>query len=163
MFFYLDSFHLETWAHDILSIKDCVNDWLCPLRIVLTFGSVYFALAPLGSLSTWTLSTWESGHMTFCPCRIVSSIGSVNSGLSSLLVPSTWKSIHLGLYLLWFSPLRKLTTWRTFTWWLCPQLVLSNLDSAHFCSCLLGSLSTWVFVHLISVHFEVWPNDILPK
>ena len=71
---------------------------------------VHFALRPVGSLSTLTLSILESGYMRFCPCRIVPTIDFVNSGFFSHMVLSTWKSVHLGIYLLGFSPLGSLAT-----------------------------------------------------
>ena len=97
---------------------DSAPSWFCLLLIMsiqdfFNLNHVYLALCPLGSLSTWTLSTSQSGHMTFCPCRIVSTIGSVNSCLCSLLDPSTWESLHLGLYLLWFCSLGSRSTWHS--------------------------------------------------
>ena len=113
---------------------------------------VYFPLCPVGSLSTLTLSILESGYMTFCPCRSVPTIDSVNSGFCSRLVLSTWESVHLGIYLLRFSPLGSLATWHVAHVGLCPLLLLSPLDSAHVWFCFLGSLSNSVFVYFNSVH-----------
>ena len=158
MYVYLDSVHLETCAHDILSIQDCVNDWLYPLWILHPLGSVYlglcryrtfsnrdpvhFALGPLGSLSTWALSIRGSGYMTFCPSRIVSTIDSINSGFCSRLVLSSWKSVQLGVCHPGFCPLWSLAIWHSLQIGLCPLLVLSTLDCAHFRFCLLWSQST---------------------
>ena len=62
-------------------------------------GSVFFEVSPPGGLSTWILSTLESGHMTFCPRRIVSTIGSVCFGFCPRVVVSTWESVHRGVCL----------------------------------------------------------------
>ena len=140
MLVYLDSVHLQTCAHDILSIQDCVNDWLYPLLILHPLGSVYlglcpyrtfpnwdpvhFALGPLGSLSTWHLSIWGSGHMTICPSRIVSTIGSVNSSFCSRLVLFSWKSVQLGVCLFQFCPSSG-SGYMTF----CTSRIVSTIDS----------------------------------
>ena len=41
----------ENCAHDILSSKDFVNEWLLPLLILHTFGSVNMALCPYRNFS----------------------------------------------------------------------------------------------------------------
>ena len=113
---------------------------------------VNFALCPVGSLSTLTLSILESGYMRICSCRIVPTIYSVNSGFCSRMVLSTWESVHLGIYLLGFSPRGSLATWDVAHVELCPLLLLSTLDSAHVWVCFFGSLSNSVFVYFNSVH-----------
>ena len=101
---FLKIVYLGVLIHDILPKWDCVHYWICQLRILLTFGSVYLGFSPTGSLPTWILSTSESGHMTFCPRRIASSIGSDNSAFCSWLVLSSWKFVQLGVCLLEFCP-----------------------------------------------------------
>ena len=90
--------------------------------------------------------------MTFCPRSIVSTIDSVNYGFGKRVVRSTSESIHLGGCLLGICPLGSLVTRHSSHVGLFPSLVLSNLDSAHFCFYLLGSLSSWVFIYLDAVH-----------
>ena len=158
-FFHFDSVNSEVRPNDEHLTSDCVKCWFYPMLVLSNLGSSYSFSAYLwvsspGWMSTWNVSTWESGHMTFLPDRIVSSIGSVNSRLCSLLVLSTWESVHLRLYLLWFCPLDDLSTCHVAHVGLCPLLVLSALDSAHPWFCLLGSLSNWVFVYLNSVHLR---------
>ena len=142
------------------------------------FASVHLGVSSSGGLSTWILSTWESGHITICPRRIVSTMGSINSGYYSRLVLSTWDyvhkghflfeimptwhSVHLRVWLLGSCPLVSLATRHSARLGLLSLLVLSALDSAHAWFCLLGGQSTWVNVYLESVHLEVWPQDILP-
>ena len=194
VFVYFDFFHLGVWPLAIIPTYDCIHYWFCQHWILLKIGSVNFGLCswssfsiwdhvhlaifPTGCLSTWNLSTWVSGHMTFFSCRIVSSIGSINSGLCSFLVLFTWESVHLGLYLLWFCQLGSLSTWHSAHVGLCPQLVLSNLFSTHVWfdllgimfikdffylrSCPLCILFTWMFVYLYSVFSGAWPHDLLP-
>ena len=148
------------------------------LWILLTFCIVFLEVCLTGCLSTWILSTLESGHMPFCPRSIVSTIGSIKSVFYPRLVLSAWDyvhkglflfeiistlhSVHLGVCLLVFCPLGSLATWHSPNVWLCPLLVLSTLDSSHAWFCLLRSLSTWLVVYLESVHFGIWPHDFFP-
>ena len=90
--------------------------------------------------------------MTFCPYSIVSTIDSVNYGFGTRVILSTLESIHLGGCLLGIFPLGSLVTRHSSHIGLFPSLVLSNLDSAHFCFYLLESLSTCMFIYLDSVH-----------
>ena len=170
MYVYLDSVHLETCAHDILSIQDCVNDWLYPLWILHPLGSVYlglcryrtfsnrdpvhFALGPLGSLSTWALSIRGSGYMTFCPSRIVFTIDTINCGFCSRLALCSWESVQLGGCLLefclfWesghmtFCPRRILSIIDSVNYGFCPRVVLSTWESVQLCVCLPGFCPLW--------------------
>ena len=158
---YLESVHSEVCAHDELLTKKGVHHLFCQFWILLTLGSVFLGDSPPGWMSTWNLSTWKSGIMSFFPRSIVSSFGSVKSGLCSLLVLSTSESVHLGFFLLGFCPLWSLATWHSAHVGLFPLLALSTLDSADVWFCLLRSRSTWVNVYLESVHSEVCAHDEL--
>ena len=104
---------------------------------------VHFALCPLGSLSTWTLSSSESGHMTLSPPRVVSTIGSVNSGICSRLVLSTWDSGPNGC----LSTLI-LTTPESGYMTFCPRRIVSTKGFVNSGFCLGLLLSTWASVYL---------------
>ena len=140
---------LPIWqlVHKILSPRLALSN-----LVRLTLSSLLLWICPTRCLSSWILSTLESGHMTFSPRRIVSTIGYVNSGFCSRLALSTWDSVQLGVCLLGFCPLANLATWHSAHVGLLPLLVLTTLLSAHGWFCLLGSLSNWVFVYLSSVH-----------
>ena len=97
--------------------------------------------------------------MTFYQNRIFSIIGSVNSGFYSRLFLSTWESGFQGVYDFGIYLIGSLVTSNSAHMGFCPLRILSTLDSALVCFCLLGSLSTWVFLYLDSVHLGVWPHD----
>ena len=63
VFVYVEAVHLEVWPHDKSLTKDCVHSWLSLIWILLTFGSVYLAVCPPGTLSTLILSTGNSVYM----------------------------------------------------------------------------------------------------
>ena len=100
--------------------------------------------------------------MTFSPRRIVSTIGSVNSRFCSRLVLSTFESGHQGVCALRIYPIGSLVTSNSSHIGFRPLRVLSTLDSALVCFCLLGSLSTWVLIYFDSVHLGVWLHDNVP-
>ena len=80
VFVYLDFVHLETCAHDILSIKDFVNNWLGPIWILLPLSSFYLGLClyfrvqdffllgsyPICTLSTWFFLDFDSVYLGVC-------------------------------------------------------------------------------------------------
>ena len=86
VFVYLDFVHLENCAHDILSIKDFVNDWLGPLWMLLPLCSFYLGLClyfgvqdffllgscPLCTLSTWFFLDFDSVYLGMCLHDILS-------------------------------------------------------------------------------------------
>ena len=136
----------------VASILDSAPSWFCLLVIMskqdfFNWDPVHFALCPLGSLSTWTLSSSESGHMTLSPPRVVSTIGSVNSGICSRLVLSTWDS----------GPNGCLST-----------LILTTPESGYMTFCPRRIVSTKGFVNsgfclgLLLYILGVLPHDILP-
>ena len=127
---------------------DSAPSWFCLLVIMskqdfFNWDPVYFALCPLGSLSTLTLYTLESGHMTFSPRRVVSTIGSVNSGFCSRLVLSTWNSGPTGC----LSTLIQ-STWESGHMTFCPLRIVSTKGFVNSGYCLGLLLSTWASVHL---------------
>ena len=137
----------------IVSRIGCIHSisapfWFCLLVIMskqdfFNWDPVYFALCPLGSLSTWTLSTSESGHMTFSPPRVVSTIGSVISGFCSRLVLSTWDSGPTGCLTTLI-----LTTPESGYMTFCPRRIVSTKGFVNSGFCLGLLLSTWASVHL---------------
>ena len=183
----LDSAHVwfrltgsqSTWvfAFLILSTRKSVHMTNFKLRIVSTASSFQSRLCSLFLFRLFeSLSTWESGNMTFC--HIVSTIGSVKYGLYSLLVLSTWESVHLvftassvqsglcsllvlstresvhvGVCLLGICPLGSLATYYSAHIALYQLSVRSIVDSADVQSCLLGSQSNRVSVYLQCIYF----------
>ena len=149
---YMESVHSGVWPHDSQSTKFSAHDKVFQISLGWPWALSFFWVCPTWCLSSWFLSTLESGHMTFSPNRIVSTICSVNSAFCSRLAYSTWDSIYLGVFLLGICPLESLATWHSAHVAVCPLMVLSTLDSAHVWFCLLRSLCNWVFVYLNSIY-----------
>ena len=148
--------------------KNYVHSWFCPICILLIFGSIYLGVCPPGCLSTWNLSTRQSGYMTFSSRRIVFTYGSVNTGLSLGVVLFTWDYVHLGLCLLGSCPLGSLAKLHSAHVRLCSLLFLSTLDSANFGSlylgvCPPGFLFTWNLATWESGHMTFFPNRIVSR
>ena len=127
---------------------DSAPSWFSLLVIMskqdfFNWDPVYFALCPLGSLSTWTWSTLESGHVTFSPRRVVSTIGYVNSGFCSRLVLSPWDSGPTGCLSTLILSTRE-SGHMTF----CPRRIVSTKGFVNSGFCLGLLLSTWASVHL---------------
>ena len=137
---------------------------LCPLLVLSTVGSAHVWLILCGILSTWVFNYLDSVHLGVCPYDSQSTklssrdmVFQISSG--SPLVLSLFEPVQLGVCLPGFCPLWSLATWHSLQAGLCPLLVLSNLDCAHFWFCLLGCQSTWVVVYMESVHSGVWLHD----
>ena len=145
---------LATWHSDhvcvcplmVLSTLDSAHIWFCPLGFMFMKEFFYLRSCTLGILFTWVFDYLDSVHLGVCPhdsqstkfsaCDKVFQIAS-----GSPLVLSLFESVQLGVYLPWFCTLWSLATWHSFQVGLCPLLVLSTLDCAHFWFCLLGSPS----------------------
>ena len=110
---------------------------------VFNWDPVYFALCPLGSLSTWTWSTSESGHMTFSPRRVVSTICYVNSGFCSRLVLYPCDSGPTGCLSTLILSTRE-SGHMTF----CPRRIVSTKGFVNSGFCLGLLLWTWASVYL---------------
>ena len=151
----------------VLPTLDSAQIWFCLLGIMFMKEYFYLRSCTLGILFTWVFDYLYSVHLGVCPHDSQSTklsaydkVFQISSG--SPLVLYTFESVQLGVYLPGFCTLWSLATWHSFQVGLCPLLVLSTLDCAHFWFCLLGSQSTCVVVYLESVHLGVWPHDILP-
>ena len=154
-----------------VSTNGSVNLGFCSDLVLSTWDYVHEGIfllrsCTLGILFTWVFDYLDSVHLGVCPHDNQSTkfsacdkVFQISSG--SPLVLSLFESVQLGVYLPGFCTLWSLATWHSFQVGLCPLLVLSTLDCAHFWFCLLGSQSTWVVVYLESVHLGVWPHDIL--
>ena len=150
----------------VLPTLDSAQIWFCLLGIMFMKKYFYLRSCTLGILFTWVFDYLDSVHLGVCPHDSQSTkfsacdkVFQISSG--SPLVLSLFESVQLGVYLPGFCTLWSLATWQSFQVGLCPLLVPSTLDGAHFWYCLLGSQSTWVVVYLESVHLGVWPHDIL--
>ena len=160
------SAHVGVCPLMVLSTLDSAHIWFCLLGIMFMKEYFYLRSCTLGILFTWVFDYLDSVHLGVCPHDSRSTklsawdkVFQISSG--SPLVLSLFESVQLGVYLPGFCTLWSLATWHSFQVGLCPLLVLSTLDCAHFWFCLLGSQSTWVVVYLESVHLGVWPHDIL--
>ena len=152
----------------VLSTLDSAHNWFCLLGIMFMKEFFYLRSCTLGILFTWMFDYLDSVHLGVCPHDSQSTkfsarnkVFQISSG--SPIVLSLFESVQLGVYLPGFCTLWSLSTWHSLQVGLCPLLVLSTLDGAHYLFCLLGSQSTWVVVYLESVYLGVLPHDNLPK
>ena len=160
------SAHVGVCPLMVLPTLDSAQIWFCLLGIMFMKEYFYLRSCTLGILFTCVFDYLDSVHLGVCPHDSQSTklsawdtVFQISSG--SPLVLSLFESVQLGVYRPGFCTLWSLATWHSFQVGLCPLLVLSTLDCAHFWFCLLGSQSIWVVVYLESVHLGVWPHDIL--
>ena len=150
-----------------LSTLDSAHIWDCLLGIMFIKDFFYLRSCKLGMLFTWVFDYLDSVDLGVCPYDSQSTyvvarnkVFRIWSGSPFLL--SICESVQLGVCLNGFCPLESLAAWHSLHVVLYPLLVLSTPDSTHVLFRLLGILSNWVFVYLDSVHFGVWPHEILP-
>ena len=149
------------------STLDSAQFWFSILGIKFIKDFFYLKSCKLGMLFTWVFDYLDSVDLGVCPYDSQSTyvvarnkVFRIWSGSPFLL--SICESVQLGVCLNGFCPLESLAAWHSLHVVLYPLLVLSTPDSTHVLFRLLGILSNWVFVYLDSVHFGVWPHDILP-
>ena len=187
MFAYLDSVYFETCAHDILSVKDCVNDRLCQLWILLHLGSVYLGLCPyrtvyLGSCPLCTLLTWflidfesvylgvwlnfnwpmlDCIHYWFCQLWVLPKWGSVYLGIIPAGCLSTWSPSTLESGHMTCCPCRIVSAIGSVNSGFCSRLVLSTCDSVQLGVCLLGFFPLGSLATCNYAHLELYPLLVL--
>ena len=144
-------------SHLVLSTWVYVHEGIFVYEIMYTWHSVHLGVWLLGFWTLGSLPTWQSVHKVLCLRWGLSNLIRLTFSSLPFLIFSNLVFIFLDFVHFGVWPHDILSKSR-----LCPLLVLSTLDCAHFWLCLLGSQSTWVVAYLESVHLGVWLHDILP-